>query len=130
MKQSLHARLSRRARTPRGFTLVEIMIVIMIAAMLLAIAVPNFIQARETSRARACQLTLWEIQSAKERWAMDNRRGATDTPLMTDLVVPGVYMRSMPVCPSDGVYTVGALNQTPTCSIGGTAGTRDSHVLP
>lgn len=106
------------------------MIVIMISAMLLAIALPNFIQARETSRSKACQRTLWEIQSAKERWAMDNRRGATDTPLMVDLVVPGVYLRSMPVCPSLGTYTIGRLDETPTCSIGGTKGSLDAHVLP
>lgn len=129
MKHPLKLQLLQTIRRSRGFTLLEILIVVMIASMLLAIAIPNFIQARETSRSKACQRTLWEIQSAKERWAMDNRRAATDTPVLTDLVVPGVYLRTSPVCPSSGTYTIGRLDETPQCSVGGAAGSRDAHVL-
>ena len=129
MKQLFHPQFLHTGRRSRGFTLLEILIVVMISSMLLAIAIPNFIQARETSRSKACQRTLWEIQSAKERWAMDNRRPATDTPAMTDLVAPGVYLRNDPVCPSSGTYTIGRLDETPSCSVGGTAGSPDAHVL-
>ncbi|MGV3720396.1 MAG: competence type IV pilus major pilin ComGC [Actinomycetota bacterium] len=122
---------SSRQRTPRrGFTLVELMMVVMIIGMLLSIAVPNFVHAREGSRAKACQHNLLQIQSAKERWAMDKNRQATDTPGMPELAVPGVYMRGNPECPGGGSYTVGRLNQIPTCSIGGVAGDQEAHVLP
>ncbi|WP_395139763.1 type II secretion system protein, partial [Armatimonas sp.] len=57
----------------RAFTLVEIMIVVLIIGILVAIAVPNFIRARESARARACVGNLRQIDSAKEQYAMDNR---------------------------------------------------------
>src|SRR3954449_12710028 len=95
----------------RGFTLVEVMVVVVIMAMLLAIAVPSFARARDQSKAKACQYNLKEIMCAKERWAMDNNRGPLDTPSMTELAVPGVYMKGTPVCPSGGTYTLGRLDE-------------------
>src|SRR5712692_4475722 len=78
-------KLERRVRWSRkGFTLVEIMIVVLIIGILLAIAVPNFIKARESSRAKACVANMKQIESAKEQWAMDNKKVAGDTPGFTD----------------------------------------------
>ena len=80
----------------RGFTLVEIMIVVLIIGILLAIAVPNFIKARETSRAKACVANLKEIESAKEQWAMDTKAASTATPGTTDLYGAANYIRNTP----------------------------------
>jgi prepilin-type N-terminal cleavage/methylation domain-containing protein len=109
--------LIRKARAERGFTLVEIMIVVLIIGILLAIAVPNFVRARESSRARACVSNLKQIDAAKEQWAMDNNKSDGATCAMTDLV-PN-YIKSTPSCPAGGTYTVGNVGTNPTCSIGG-----------
>ena len=119
------SRFTNKAR--RAFTLVEIMIVVLIIGILLAIAIPNFIRARETSRAKSCQANLQQIDSAKEQWAMDNKKTTTDTPASTDLAP--TYMKTYPTCPSSGTYTINAIGTTPTCSIGGTSGAFDAHVL-
>jgi prepilin-type N-terminal cleavage/methylation domain-containing protein len=103
-----------------GFTLIEIMVVILIMALLLAIALPNFLRARETSRARSCQGNLRMIASAKEQWAMDNRKTGTDTPVAADLVTAYIKGASgvMPTCPGGGTYTIGNMVTWPACSIG------------
>ena len=114
-----------------GFTLVEIMIVVLIIGILLAIAVPNFIRARESSRAKSCVSNLKQIDSAKEQWAMDNKKTAADTPTSANLY--GTYTKSTPACPSSGTYTINAIGTAPTCSVGtnNTASdTSDDHILP
>lgn len=111
--------LIRKARAERGFTLVEIMIVVLIIGILLAIAVPNFVRARESSRAKACVSNLKQIDAAKEQWAMDNNKSNGDPlPNGIDDLVP-TYIKATPSCPSGGTYTVGNVGTNPSCSIGG-----------
>ena len=56
----------------KGFTLVEIMIVVAIIGLLAAIGIPSFQKARAGSRKNACINNLRQIESAKEQWAMEN----------------------------------------------------------
>jgi prepilin-type N-terminal cleavage/methylation domain-containing protein len=102
-------------RRERGFTLVEIMIVVLIIGILLAIAVPNFMNARERSRANACRSNLRQIQAAKEQWAMANNQGPTATPAGQTLCPTLFSMR--PTCPSGGTYTIGNMSTNPTCDV-------------
>jgi prepilin-type N-terminal cleavage/methylation domain-containing protein len=124
-------RLSRQAH--RGFTLIEIMIVVAIISVLLAIAVPNFTRARERSRTKRCIANLKVIESAKEQWALDTRASGTAWVNLTGSggLVPR-YIKTPPTCPSGGTYNEMPLSDRPQCSVGwnGTAGdTRDDHAL-
>ena len=121
----------RKRRDERGFTLIEIMIVVLIIGILLAIAVPNFVKARETSRAKACVSNLKQIDSAKEQWAMDTKAGDGDVgPLMTAIAGTGLYIKAEPECPSGGIYTIAVIGTDPTCAIGvNGADASDDHVL-
>ena len=99
-----------------GFTLVEIMIVVLIIGMLMSIAVQTFVPARERSRAKACMANLHELDSAKLQWAMDTKAQNNATPAMTDL--SPTYMREVPECPSGGAYGINNVSSVPTCSVG------------
>ena len=112
-------------RRKGGFTLIEIMIVVLIIGILLAIAVPNFMKARESSRTKACVANLKQIDASIEQWAMDNKKAGTDAVTIADLTGGAEpYLTTAPSCPSGGAYTVTTVNANPTCSIGGT------HLLP
>ncbi len=88
----------------KGFTLVEIMIVVAIIGIIIAIAVPAFLRARENSRGRACQENLTKIDGAKEQYALENKIGHGDEIKDTDIVQAGGigYLKNMPTCPADG----------------------------
>ncbi len=67
----------------------------------------------------ACIAYLKQIDSAKESWALENKKRNGATPSMADLVPK--YIRTEPRCQAGGIYAIGALGVNPTCSIGGHA---------
>lgn len=116
-------------RQPRnGFTLVEILIVILIIGLLLAVAAPQFFKSREGAYARSCQHNLKQILGAKERWAMEFSMGGGDSPVWANLVP--AYIKKQPECPASGGYTIGTMDQLPLCNVGGVKGEWNAHVLP
>jgi prepilin-type N-terminal cleavage/methylation domain-containing protein len=116
-----------------GFTLVELMIVVLIISMLLAIATPSFVNARQSARARACVDNLKNIDSSKQQYIMDNRTSGTCSFLNTDIQSGGllnpIYIRTNVSCPAGVAYTVGSGTVNPTCSYGTTDGLKFVHQL-
>jgi prepilin-type N-terminal cleavage/methylation domain-containing protein len=121
----------------QGFTLVEIMIVVAIIGIIIAIAVPAFLRARENSRGRACQENLSKIDGSKEQYALEFKLSNGGTVTSDDLLNPpntttGAkqgYLKSWPKCPSGGTYSIAVIGDDPACSIGTTNSPFEPHVL-
>ena len=75
----------RKANRKAGFTLVEIMIVIAIIGLLAAIAIPNFVRARETAQLNSIVSNLRITEGAKDQWALENKKGTGSVPVASDL---------------------------------------------
>jgi hypothetical protein len=88
-----------------------------IIGILAAIAIPNFVKARTTAQMNACLSNLRQIDGAKQIWASEHTKEATDTPTAQDL---DAYFKggvSSMKCPAGGAYTINPVGQKPTCSI-------------
>ena len=68
----------------KGFTLVEIMIVVAIIALLAAIAVPGFLRARKRSQASRILTDLRLIDSAIDQYAIENNKKSNDPVAVAD----------------------------------------------
>ncbi|MDO9541238.1 MAG: prepilin-type N-terminal cleavage/methylation domain-containing protein [Kiritimatiellia bacterium] len=129
----------------KGFTLVEIMIVVAIIGLLAAIAIPSFMRARTTSQQNACINNLRQIEGAKDQYALEfgltNLASiGTETVAMSNLVqgvsAAGGYIKTYPRCPAstNQAVTVAAATESYTVGvIGSNAACQKvsaTHVLP
>jgi prepilin-type N-terminal cleavage/methylation domain-containing protein len=117
--------------TNKGFTLVEIMIVVAIIGLLAAIAIPNFVKARTTAQKNACINNLRQLDGAIQQYALENKKAASDAVALSDCTP---YLKNSVVCPAGGTtindsYQVTDCSTQPTCiSPGG--GAAGQHILP
>ena len=110
-------------RGKTGFTLVEIMIVIAIISLIGAIALLNFIRARQGSQAILCSELLERIDGAKAQAAFEFNLGDADVPSDAQLVVfldkplGTAIDGSAQMCPAGGVFGVNDLASAPSCTL-------------
>src|SRR3954469_23095346 len=100
----------------RGFTLIEIMIVVAIIGLILGIALPAFLKSRTQARKQVCIENLSQIESAKQLWGLEHGKKEGDTVTQTDLIGETLYMKQMPNCPGGGTYDFQSIGTVATCT--------------
>lgn len=90
-----------------GFTLIELMVVVLIIGILLAIAIPTFLGAREKAQNRSAQSNLRNALTAEKVYFVDNQlySNNTETPPAITAIEPSLtFVNTM--TPGSAVGTV------------------------
>jgi len=89
--------------------------------LMAAVAIPNFVKARNAAQFQACKMNREAIQDAKELWAKDNAKPDDAVPADEDLFGAGKTLNEKPQCPAGGTFSLNAVKEVPSCSVHGDA---------
>jgi prepilin-type N-terminal cleavage/methylation domain-containing protein len=81
----------------KGFTLIEIMIVVAVIGVLASIAIPNYLSARTEAQKSACIANLKQIEGAMEQCKFTGNVN----PAYGDVIGAGKYITDEPYCGID-----------------------------
>jgi type IV pilus assembly protein PilA len=120
-------RFRRRLQGERegGFTLIELMVVVLIIAILIAIAIPTFLGARQRAQNRAAQSSLRNALTAAKTIYTDNQSYTGATAAAMETVEPSLSyvantvdsanQNEVSVKGAAGVFSAAALSASGTC---------------
>lgn len=103
-------------RNQKGFTLVELMVVVLIIAILVAIAIPLYTKSQENAQRSACKANLRTLMGSIAQYASEHNGSYPSS--LNDLQSGG-YIKSVPKCPTGKDYTYNATTGDVTCSVTG-----------
>ena len=100
-----------------GFTLVEVLLLLAIVGLLLGVALPNSLKAREDADAHHCRANLEDIQYAIQSWVSTESIGP-EGKVTIEIIQEYLDEREVS-CPSGGKYILSAVREKPSCTVEG-----------
>ena len=105
-------------RKDEGFTLVELMVVVLIIGILVAIAIPVFNAAKANAQKKSCFANQRTIEGAAQTYAADNDG---TLPASVGALSPA-YIKVLPACPAGGpAYSMNTSGTVANCTGGSPA---------
>lgn len=89
-------------KNQRGFTLIEMLIVMLIITVLIAIAIPNVSKQTSAVDEKGCLAFVQMVQGQVESYRMDNKK----IPTLTDLEDEGYLKTGETNCPNGDVVNI------------------------
>ena len=98
--------MKRLHKNEKGFTLVELMVVVVIIGVLVAIAIPIFNNVQANAQKNACFANQRTIEGALNVYLADtgNYPSNTEATLNASHLLIGTYLQSAPTCPQSGGF--------------------------
>lgn len=106
MRKENDSRMCKYTKRQAGFTIIELLVVIVIIGILAAIALPKFIGVREDANIAVSKSNLKTIQTAVERYYMDT--GAYPAQLSTLVTAEYVKKKSCMIPTTTTAYQYGS----------------------
>ena len=88
----------------RGFTLIEVLFVVIVIAILAAVAMGRIVTTTATAEANACKANQATMNAMLEQYRLNN--GAWPANLATVTGSTTYFPDGAPTCPSDGTYSM------------------------
>lgn len=106
----------------KGFTLVELLVVVLILATLMAVALPLYLSSVADSSKKTCRANMQSIANAAQAWKVKTRAADFSSLTITALTPD---LGAVPTCPDGGSYSIatsGSVNDDTGASVAIPAG--------
>jgi len=114
-----------------GVTVFKWIALCLFIGLLIAAAIPNFVEPRAHYAENACVNNLREIEMAAEQFALEKKKTKGDPINFPDDLTPYIKLPKsgkIMSCPAGGTYSIKQVGDKPTCSLG--TNVYPPHVLP
>lgn len=114
--KSVPNRISRK-----GFTLVELVVVVLILGIIAAVAIPRMAASTTTAKTNSAKQSLFVVRNAIEMYKADNDAYPSDPTTLSTVLAP--YLKGpFPTCPIGGTNATVVAGTNPVSVVSGGAG--------